>query len=330
VEIVFDTLGAEQGIDVVLEAGCHLSVQEGIDICFIGDEDRIVSYLDSVGLHSQSNIRVVDTRTRILMDESASDAIPSKQDASICVAMRQQSVSTTSAVITPGHSGATVLAAKEYWGLLPGVSRACLCQILPAENNRHFLLADTGASVNASPSDLCGYAAMTSAAAKTLLGVSQPRIGLLNIGRETGKGDRRLKDTYLLMKKWIPQFTGNIEGHHIWTGINDGVITDGLTGNILMKSAEGIVSLFIQKNRDWFQPAPPADVQTFIRHISAAEYRGAILLGVDGLCIVCHGMASSEDIISAGYLAIRCLQNNFIDCFKHSLIHCPPRTDENP
>lgn len=327
-EIVLDTLGAERGIDIVLDAGCHLAVRHGVKICFIGDADRIVSRLDSLGSCSQSTIRVIDTTTRILMDESASEAITSKKDASICVAMRQQSGSECSAVVSPGHSGATVLAAKEYWGLLPGISRACLCQILPANNNRHFLLTDAGASVNASPFDLCRYAAMTIATAKMLLGVTEPRIGLLNIGSETGKGDQRLVETHLLMKKWIPGFIGNIEGHSIWNGTCHSVITDGLTGNILLKSAEGFASLFVNKTLQWCPLETHTDFQTFIRHISAADYRGAVLLGVNGLCIVCHGMASSEDIISAGELAIRCLQNKLIDCLKRSLFHCPPRTDE--
>lgn len=329
VEIIFDTLGAEQGIDSVIEAGCHLAVYNNIKICFVGDENQINSRLNSCGLLSHTAIRVINSTSYISMDETPSDAIASKQNASICVAMRQANISSLSAVISPGHSGATVLAAKENWGLLPKISRACLCQILPAANNKHFLISDVGASINTSPDALLGFAIMTVAAAKNLLNISQPRIGLLNIGTETFKGDQRLLETHKLIKNHFPEFIGNIEGHQIWNGDSECVITDGLTGNILLKSVEGFSSLLIQKACSNLPPETCDKFKQFTQQILTSEYHGAVLLGVNGLCIVCHGKASSEDMISAGKLAIKCQQNNLIDTLAQFLVDSRPRTSNS-
>lgn len=323
-EIIFDTLGAEQGIDGVIEAGWRLAVQHKINISFVGDEGLIVPRLKSRGVALQSGIRVIHSTSQISMNESAIEAIASKQDASICVTMRQIDRSTRSAVISPGHSGATVLAAKKNWGLLPNITRACLCQILPAENDSHFLLTDVGASVNASPYDLLGYAAMAIATAKTLLNVTEPRIGLLNIGTESSKGDQRLMETHKLLSNIFPEFIGNVEGNQIWKGDCHCVLTDGLTGNILLKSVEGFSSFLVEKARSSLQPKAYGEFEQFIQNILASEYHGAILLGVNGLCIVCHGRASTKDMISAGKLAITCLQNNLIDSLKHFLVRFTP------
>ncbi|MBN1878912.1 hypothetical protein JW823_02280 [bacterium] len=307
VEIILDTLGSERGIEEAVAAGYRFSKQSGVRICLVGNNIHISNLLRT-RFTDPVSIRIVDARESVSMAENAEAALDEKADASIRIAMRE--VSADSAVITPGHTGAAVLAAKECLGLVSGVRRACLCQILPSRmDSKQVIFADAGASLNATPADICRFAILARIAAMKLLDVSNPSIGLLNIGAEPGKGDPVLRETHAIMEKHLPGFRGNIEGDDIWNASVDIVITNGITGNILLKSAEGLASMIFNGISQLFSGTDIDRLQTFAARFRSCTYGGAVLLGVNGTCIVTHGRASSEDMIAASELAVRCLNS---------------------
>lgn len=309
-EVILDTSGAERGPGVVAEAGCSFIRKTGHRVCLVGRADELKTIL-SRRLNEYPDLRITDASDSVSMEEEAEEALGRKPEASIRVAMRECGSAPDRAVVSPGHTGATVLAAKEHLGLLPGVKRTCLCQILPtSDEGRRILLADAGASLMAEPADLFRFALMARAAAGVLLDIREPSTGLLNIGSEPGKGDPFLNDSHALMTRHLPGFSGNIEGHDIWRGAVDIVLTHGITGNILLKSAEGFTRMLFQSISSLTAVRESAGLMAAMSRFSSSSYGGAVLLGVNGVCIVCHGRADTDDIVTASSLSVRCLAGN--------------------
>ena len=243
-EIVIDAPGCEKGIEIAVSAGVQACKESGINVCFTGPESEIRACLSREHMNG-SGIRIVDTDQQVLMDDPADVIFSEKPRASIVLAAQEVAAGRADAVVSAGHTGATVLAARHYLGLFPGIRRAALCQALPAMDNSQFLLVDAGASISVSPSDLASFAVMGHAAYRLFFNQPEPKIGLLNIGREAGKGSTRLLRSARLIQSLPVRFAGNIEGDQIWMHAADVVVTDGLTGNILLKSSEGLIRYLI-------------------------------------------------------------------------------------
>jgi len=313
VKLLLDTIGGERGAKVIVEAGLALQAETGIEIQFLGHTAIIQENLRSLSA-DPGTIRIVAAEQSVSMDEFAGDGLSDKPDASVLVAMREISAGRVDGFISPGHSGATVVAAREILGLLPGVVRPGLCQVIPMSDRYRGLLMDAGATVTCTTRDLIYFAAMAVQAAPVLLDFKTPTIGLLNNGSEPCKGNRGLIEVNRALRAMFPNFIGNIEGNHIWSHRCDIVITDGLTGNIVLKSAEGLISMFPA----WI-PHPDCDPDPRRMHYSPDSYGGSVLLGVDGVCIVCHGQADVDAVISAGRVAADCIRGNLTDRLKQFL-----------
>ncbi len=316
-EVWFDTASAERGFEVVADAGITFFSDTSVNICLVGNNKLLKTHIENAGFGNRPGVRIVNSNEWVTMNELPQNALMQKENASIHVAMRETACYKHRAVISPGHTGATVLAAKTHWGMMPGIQRLCLCQMIPSFGGGHFLLSDAGASVQSNPVDLLHYAIMTSATATQLLGIKKPRVALLNIGSESSKGDQRLIDTHNLMKQHLPEFVGNIEGSSIWDGMADVVITDGITGNILIKSSEKLVSFFI---KTLLNQNSNETVKNVTRHFRTHDYGGAILLGTKGTGIVCHGQASVTELRNAAKLAIKCMKSNLAEVIENTLI----------
>ncbi len=294
-EIILDTLGGECGAGEAVRAGVAIRSQSIADIAFVGNPMEITRILDDMGV-PESDFRIIPTTEYIEMSASVRTALRKKKRASILLAMEELAAGRSQAVVSAGHTGATVMAARNKLHCLPGMKRTPLCQILPCGRNKHFFLLDVGANVNAGAEDFIAFARLGHVAAKCFSGISSPRIGLLNIGTESGKGSRRRQQAERLLRKTTLNFIGNIEGNQIWSGLADVVLTDGITGNILLKSAEGLVKYILSTLRPEFSSS---DLSKFQAH----RYGGALLLGVSGICIICHGRSETESYISALKLA---------------------------
>ena len=240
----------------------------------------------------------------VAMDESPSFAIRKKKDSSIVKAISLLKDGEVDAVVTAGNTGACVAAATVYLKLIPGIERAALACPLPTPDGVCLLL-DVGATVDSSAENLFQFAIMGNIYAKKIMGKENPRIGLLNIGEESSKGNQTVKKTYELLKNSNLNFVGNIEGRDIFSGKIDVAVCDGFVGNILLKSVEGFAetleallkkeiekrilyrlgALFIKKA-----------YRIFKDKTDYASYGGAPLLGIGGYCIKAHGASSSNAI----------------------------------
>jgi phosphate acyltransferase len=307
VEIIIDAPGCERGYSIAVRAGIRAVSSLHIQIAFAGDSGTLSSALRAEG-YEPDTFRLIHTDQSIGMNESPLEAIKQKPHASIIKALEEVAGGESQAVVSAGHTGATVISATRTLGLFDYLRKPALCQIMPTASLKHFLLLDAGACVSVSPSDLINFAMMGSAAATQYFGITLPRVGLLNIGREAGKGNRRLLKIARLLEKAPVNFTGNIEGDQIWFDAADVIITDGITGNILLKAAEGLARLLIQEIRSLHATGSDILNKGTFRSFHPAQYGGAPLLGINGVCIVSHGNADEGALFNAIKTAKWCVE----------------------
>lgn len=241
------------------------------------------------------------------MEEPPGPALLRKRDASIVVATDLVREGRASAVVSAGNSGAAMGAATLRLGLLPGVDRPAIAMLLP---NRHrpVVMLDSGATVDTRPEHLRDFAWMGSVYAQSLLHIEQPRVGLLSIGEEPSKGNALVKQAHPLLAELPINFVGNVEGQHIAVGEVDVVVCDGFVGNTVLKTTEGYAELFWSMFKQclvgglrarlgaWLlRPA----LRDFARQLDYASYGGALLVGVNGICVIAHGRSTPDAIESA-------------------------------
>jgi glycerol-3-phosphate acyltransferase PlsX len=213
------------------------------------------------------------------------------------------------AVVSAGNTGATVMAAHAAFGMLPGVDRPALAIVVPTRTGPAVLL-DAGATAECRPAHLLQFAVMGAAYARIMLGTARPRVGLLSIGGEECKGNDLTREAHRLLKSGPIHFIGNLEGHEIYTGAADVIVCDGFTGNIVLKTSEGLIDVVDALLRD--TAAGEDLLARFRRVMDASEYGGAPLLGVNGLVVVGHGRSSPRAVHNAITLAARLAEHGFV------------------
>lgn len=299
-KIAVDAMGGDKAPEAVIDGVLSALKEVEAEIVLVGDEEKIKPLLKKV----PSQLHICHASEVIGMDEPPSFAIRKKRDSSIVKAISLLKSGEVDAVVTAGNTGACVAAATIYLKLIPGIERAALACPLPTTDGVCLLL-DVGATVDSSPENLLQFAIMGNIYAKKIMGKEIPRIGLLNIGEESSKGNQTVKKAYELIKNSNLNFVGNIEGRDIFSGRIDVAICDGFVGNILLKSVEGLAetlevllkkeiekgtlyklgALFIKKA-----------YRTFKDKTDYASYGGAPLLGIGGYCVKAHGASSSRAI----------------------------------
>lgn len=305
--IAVDAMGGDFGPSVVVPGAIEASRQHDIHVMLVGDTDKVQAELDSLRLDN-AHYEIVHAQDVVYMNEKPSDILRRKKNASIQVACRLVRDGAADGVVSAGHSGATVACGMFIMGRLPGVERPALSALLPTEK-KPVVVLDAGANVDCRPYHLFQFGLMGDAFARDLLGYTSPRVSLLSIGEEEGKGNSQVKEAYELLKmaKHI-NFVGNAEGRDIFTGDIDVVICDGFVGNVVVKMSEGLASCLMRMLKKLFVsgiiPAMGAllakkSLKKFARTIDYAEYGGAPLLGLKGLAIVCHGRSSSTAMTNA-------------------------------
>lgn len=270
------------------------------EIILVGDTGKIKPLLSKrnhrIQIHQASEV--------VAMDESPSFAIRKKRDSSIVKAISLLKEGEVDAVVTAGNTGACVAAATVYLKLIPGIGRAALACPIPTSTGVSLLL-DVGATVDSSAENLFQFAIMGHIYAKNIMGKAKPRIGLINIGEESSKGNHVVKKAYEILKDSNLNFAGNVEGREIFSGNLDIAICDGFVGNILLKSIEGFAKTMefllkeeIQKGMSYKLGALfiKKAYRVFKDKTDYASYGGASLLGIGGYCIKAHGASSSNAI----------------------------------
>lgn len=305
--IAVDAMGGDFGPSVVVPGAIAASRNFGIQVILVGDKDKIANELQSLTL-AGADYDIVHASEVVRMNDKASDVLRRKKEASIQIACRLVRDGLADGVVSAGHSGASVACGIFTVGRLPGVERPALAAMLPTEKNP-VVVIDAGANVDCRPYHLFQFGLMGDAFARDLLNYPAPRVSLLSIGEEEGKGNSQVKEAYELLK--IAQninFIGNAEGRDIFTGDIDVVVCDGFVGNVVVKMSEGLASSLVRMLKRLFTsgvlPALGALLakgafRQFAHTIDYASYGGAPLLGLKGLVIVCHGRSNSLAMTNA-------------------------------
>ena len=305
--IAVDAMGGDFGPSVVVPGAIDAARLHDLHVLLVGDTPKVEAELAKLDL-ANVHFDIVQADDVVHMNEKPSDILRRKKNASIQVACRLVKDGKADAVVSAGHSGATVACGMFIMGRLPGVERPALAALLPTEKNPVVVL-DAGANVDCRPYHLFQFGLMGDAFARDLLGYAAPRVSLLSIGEEEGKGNSQVKEAYELLK--LAQnlnFVGNAEGRDIFTGDIDVVVCDGFVGNVVVKMSEGLASALVRMLKrlftSGFLPAlggmlAKGAFKKFATTIDYAEYGGAPLLGLQGLAIVCHGRSSARAMQNA-------------------------------
>jgi len=301
--IAVDVMGGDYAPSEIL-AGAHQAAELGIPIALVGPADLA----DTRGLPLIPASEVID------MDEDPAGAIRRKRDSTLVVAAEAVRDGKASAMISAGNTGATMASALLRMGRITGVQRPAIATPVPVPGSTPTVLLDAGANAEVQAAWLVQFATMGAVYSRRRFGVENPRIGLLSIGEEPGKGDSLRKEAYELFSdvKGI-NFVGNVEGRDIMSTDVDVVVTDGFTGNVALKTMEGTLKTVIKslltaigapeykEHADAIVPALLPLYETF----DPDTYGGAILLGVDGVCIISHGSSSARAMLNG----IRCAKD---------------------
>jgi glycerol-3-phosphate acyltransferase PlsX len=301
--IALDAMGGDHMPEAAVE-GALEAQRQGVEVVLVGDEARLASALRAMGgtleLHHAPDV--------IAMDEDATD-VRRRKDASIVRAMQLVKMGEASACVSMGHSGATMAAALLFLGRIDGVERPAILAQIPSDTGFVALL-DVGANAECRPAHLQQFAVMGSIYARTIMGKAAPKVGLVSIGEEEEKGNALVKATHALLKATPGiDFYGNVEGRDLFKGTTDVMVTDGFTGNVMLKLAEGEAKVLFA----WIRAAltggslatklGAALVKPALKKLAArldpAEYGAQPLLGVEGYAFIGHGSADARAVASA-------------------------------
>jgi glycerol-3-phosphate acyltransferase PlsX len=308
-KIAVDAMGSDQAPEVEIEGAVQAASQYGIPIVLVGQEDKIHSLLRKHDMSGFPNlIEVVHASEVITMEESAANAARKKKDSSIRVAARLMRDSGISGVVSAGNTGAVMATVKMVMGTLAVVDRPALSTVLPTEKGKPAILLDVGANVDCKPHHLEQFAVMGDIYSRAIFGVRRPKVGLLSIGEEDGKGNELTKEAFKALKQAPINFIGNVEGRDIFKGEIDVIVCDGFTGNVCLKLSEGLYEAFAAMLRKELQKTISAQIgsilaqnafREFKKRLDYSEYGGAPLLGIKGITIVCHGRSNANAIKNA-------------------------------
>lgn len=310
---------------IVEGALAALGQSADLDILLVGQEEALLSQL---GHRVPDRLQVVHAPSAIGMGEDPTQALRRKKDASILVASDLVRTGAAEALVSAGPTGALVAAASMQIGRLTGIDRPAIAVPFPTASGWALLL-DAGAIMGAKPAYLAQFGLIGSVYAQAVLGIANPQVGLLNVGEEANKGTLALQEAHgLLCQMPGLRFVGNIEGHDVLSGRVDVVVCDGLVGNILLKFAEGVgdwlVHLLTDKVRgNWRQRVGLALLRPSLQHFKSrlddVEYGGALLLGIDGICVAAHGHSSPQALSKAILLAARSVSTRVVARTKERL-----------
>ncbi|MCK5227327.1 MAG: phosphate acyltransferase PlsX [Desulfobulbaceae bacterium] len=309
-------MGGDRGPDELVAGAVQAVLETDHEVTLLGDKELISRALRH---HPKlDTIHIVPTTQVVLMDDSPFDSIRRKKDSSVVVAFDLLKQRKVDAVVSAGNSGATMAAAIKFLGRLSGITRPGLAGIYPTLKGP-VVMMDVGANVDCRPQHLFQFGVMAAAFSSVLFGIERPRIGLLSIGEEGGKGNTLVKKTHELFQKSPLNYIGNVEGRDTFTGDVDVIVCDGFVGNVCLKVSEGLAEAILSMLRDEISKSFKAKIgymlakdafADFKKRVDYAEYGGAPLLGFNGAGIVCHGRSNATAIKNAIKVAAELVRNN--------------------
>ncbi len=316
--IAIDAMGGDHAPGEVVAGALRAREELGVEVLLVGDPHRIQAALQH---HSTSaSLEIVPAEGTIEMGEEPLSSLKRKPKASINVAMELVKQKQADAVVSAGHSGAAMAAALLRLGRLKGIDRPAIGAVFPTLiAGKPVIVLDVGANVDCRPKFLEQFAVMGSVYSEFVLGVPEPKVGLLNIGEEECKGNElALRAHQLLRDNSHISFIGNAEGRDVLSGRFDVIVCDGFVGNVLLKFAEAIGEVALQILREELPQGMHGKLGTSLlkpnlkrikQRMDHAEHGGGLLLGVDGICIISHGSSQAPSIFNAIRLAREAVDN---------------------
>lgn len=321
--VVVDAMGGDHAPSVVLEGvAAALEADPGLAVVLAGDASVVEPFCAT-----QDRCTPLVTTQVIDMDDHPAQAVRALKDSSIVAGCRYVREGNAGAFFSAGSTGACMAAATLVMGRIKGVARPAIATVLPT-GGAPVVLLDVGANADCRPEHLLQFAHMGAAYAEIVLGISAPRVALLNIGEEPTKGSQLAQEAHALMAEDVAGFIGNIEGRDIMTGKTDVIVTDGFTGNVALKLLEGLSKTLLSQVKSAMLSTPTTKFASMALKSSMNElkdrldpdtYGGAPLLGVDGVCIIGHGSSGARAVASAVRVAAQAVRGGLTASIAESL-----------
>ncbi|MAD22886.1 MAG: phosphate acyltransferase PlsX [Verrucomicrobiales bacterium] len=317
--IAVDVMGGDRGCEVVIDGLMQAlkKCQQIETIQIVGNEIEISQSLDRLD-NIDSRFQIVHASEVLSMDDKPVEGLRKKKNCSLAVAMDLVKTGKSDAIISPGNTGGVVAAAAIKLRTLSGIDRPGIAAVLPSKN-KNFILLDAGANVEGKPKHLMHYAIMGDIYAREVLGITDPKIGLMSVGTEESKGNELTQETLRLCKGLDFNFIGNIEGHNLFSDELDVVVTNGFVGNVILKSCEQLAEVLMGWLKDELSAGLMSKAGALLsqkafrslkKRIDPDNVGGAPLLGVNGTVTIAHGSASSLAIYNAICNTVEALDHN--------------------
>jgi glycerol-3-phosphate acyltransferase PlsX len=326
-KIAVDAMGGDHGPRVIIDGALAAARHLDLGLVIVGQTSTVQAELARHGDLEGLDLSVLEAPDVIDMAESPAAALRRKPGASVKIAAAAVARGDAAALVSMGHTGASIMAAFGAFGMLPGVDRPALATTIPTRTGSAVLL-DAGAAPDCRPPHLVQFAVMGAGYARVSLGLDRPRVGLLSIGEEETKGSELVREAHQLLKNAPIHFIGNIEARDVYAGQADVIVCDGFTGNIALKISEGLVdtieTLLGEELSRTFSGMVGSLLsrrafRRFQKRVDYSEYGGAPLLGLARLCIVGHGRSSSKAVRNAVVMASRFATHQLIDCLERDI-----------
>ena len=335
VKILVDAMGSEHHPQPDVEGAVQAAREYGVEIVLVGNKDVVEPELakhNVSGLH----LSMVHASQVIEMNEHPAAAVKAKKDSSMVVGMEMLRQGLVDAFVSAGNSGGVLATALFHLGRLKGVKRPALSSVFPTRSGCCFLL-DLGANSDCKPEYLLQFAIMGAVYAEHVLGKPNPRIAIVSNGEEEGKGSILVQEAYALLKASGLNFVGNAEGKDIPGGLADVIVTDGFTGNVIVKLSEGVSGFLLDMIKEEIRRRPLATLGAVLaksafesvkKRLDWREYGGGPLLGVDGVVIVAHGKPDSLAIKSAIRVARQAVAQGTLVAIRDGIARSPIASSE--
>lgn len=325
--IAVDAMGGDYAPVEIVKGAVLADGSHGIQIILVGDQAAIEQDLAKYPSESLRHIEVKHASEVVAMDEHPANAIRRKPDSSIVVAANLVNSGEAQAMVSAGNTGAAMAVATLRFGRIPGIDRPAICSLLPTASGKAVMI-DAGANVDCSVENLLQFAVMGKEYAERVLNLKNARVGLLNIGEEPSKGDELTKATHARLAQMNLNFVGNVDGKDVFRGAADVIVCDGFAGNVVLKITEGVAEFILGTVKAEMNRSLPRKIGLMLsgsafKDVNAsldyAEYGGAPLLGVNGVCIIGHGRSNARAIQSAIRAAADAVENDVVKFISESL-----------
>jgi glycerol-3-phosphate acyltransferase PlsX len=330
--IVVDAMGGDNAPGEIVAGALMAAGGLGVEVFLVGQRAAIEAELEGA---KSSNLKIVDAPDVIGMDEHPTDAVKGKPNSSINVGLRMVKEGKADAFVTAGNTGASMAAALLTLGRIKGIGRPALATIFPTGEGRLTMLLDVGANADCRPIHLFQFGHMGAAYMERMFKVQSPKVGLLSIGEEDSKGNQLTIEVNEALRKSRLNFIGNVEGKDLTKGVCDVAVMDGFTGNVVLKTAEGMAELLLGEIRKAVELTPWnraaglvlfSELRKVKRRLDYAEYGGAQLVGVDGIVVIGHGRSNGRAVFSAIRAARDAVENKVIETLRAVAKEIPART----